>query len=202
MDKREVPRQNQRVDTTQGHGEGRAILTIGYGNRTPESFLELLLLHHTGLLVDVRSAPYSRTRPEFSGDSLRVQLPAQGIEYTFMGHSLGGQPDDPECFVNGRVDYVRCRRQAWFQTGVDELQSMYDNPPQLVLMCAELRPEQCHRSKLIGEELTARGIRVLHIDESGTEVPHVKVIERLSRGQLELFGSPTSSTMSRKRYHR
>ena len=34
-------------------------------------------------------------------------------------------------------------------------------------MCSEGRPEQCHRSKLIGEALAAAGIPVCHIDEDG-----------------------------------
>jgi uncharacterized protein (DUF488 family) len=65
-------------------------------------------------------------------------------------------------------------------------------------MCSEGRPEQCHRSKLIGEALATAGIHVCHIDETGQLLTQQQVIDRLTRGQLDLFG-PTTFT-SRKRY--
>ena len=65
-------------------------------------------------------------------------------------------------------------------------------------MCSEGRPEQCHSSKLIGEALSAAGIPVCHIDEDGALFSQTEVIDRLTRGQLDLFGQP--SFTSRKRY--
>jgi hypothetical protein len=65
-------------------------------------------------------------------------------------------------------------------------------------MCSEGRPEQCHRSKLIGEALAAAGIPLYHIDEDGTLLSQTEVIDRLTHGQLDLFGQPAFT--SRKRY--
>ena len=65
-------------------------------------------------------------------------------------------------------------------------------------MCSEGRPEQCHRSKLIGEALAGLGISLCHIDEDGALLTQRQVIDRLTHGQLDLFGQPCFT--SRKRY--
>jgi uncharacterized protein (DUF488 family) len=67
-----------------------------------------------------------------------------------------------------------------------------------VLMCSEGRPEQCHRSKLIGEALAAAAIPIRHIDEDGQLLTQRQVMDRLTGGQLDFFGGPALT--SRKRY--
>ena len=66
------------------------------------------------------------------------------------------------------------------------------------IMCSEGKPEQCHRSKLIGESLAALAIPVSHIDENNILRSQDEVIERLTGGQLSLFGDQEFT--SRKRY--
>ena len=58
-------------------------------------------------------------------------------------------------------------------------------------MCSEGKPEECHRCKLIGATLITQDIPVIHIDENGEQVPQEKVIERLTGGQLSMFGDET-----------
>jgi len=65
-------------------------------------------------------------------------------------------------------------------------------------MCSEGRPEQCHRSKMIGEALAAAGIPVRHIDEDGRVLTQQQVMDRLTGGQLDFFGGPALT--SRKRH--
>jgi hypothetical protein len=65
-------------------------------------------------------------------------------------------------------------------------------------MCSEGKPEQCHRSKLIGETLAGLGIPVAHIDEHDQVCSQDEVIQRLTGGQLSLFGDHEFT--SRKRY--
>lgn len=60
------------------------------------------------------------------------------------------------------------------------------------------KPEQCHRSKLIGEALHAVAVPICHIDEDGKLLTELEVIERLTRGQMDLFGK--SPFHSPKRY--
>src|SRR5690349_1084972 len=83
------------------------LYTLGYGSRSLDDFLALLHRFDIGCLVDVRTSPYSRHRPEFSKQPLDASLRDAGIRYVFQGDSLGGRPDDPDCYVDGKVDYDR-----------------------------------------------------------------------------------------------
>jgi len=72
-----------------------------------------------------------------------------------------------------------------------------------VLMCSEQKPQECHRSKLIGSTLCARGVEVAHIDETGKLKTQEKVENILSGGQLSLFDDSALNTkisLSRKKY--
>lgn len=175
-----------------------AIYTIGYGGRTFDELAALLGARGVSCLVDVRSVPASRFRPEFARAPLEIALKAVGIRYLFLGDTLGGRPEAPECYVDGKVDYERVRAQEFFQRGIERLCRALEQETSLALMCSEGRPEMCHRTKLIGVALEARGIRVVHLDESGIARTQPEVIERLTGGQLSLFGDPVFQ--SRKRY--
>lgn len=174
------------------------IFTIGYGDRSIDEFIDVLRQHNLDYLIDVRSAPYSRFKPEFSKDALERALRQQGIRYVFMGDTLGGRPNDPDCFVDGKVDYELVKSKHFYQTGIGRLQTAFDRHLRVVLMCSEGKPEQCHRSKLISATLESLSIPVVHIDENDQEQSQETIILRLTDGQLSLFGEPEFH--SRKRY--
>ena len=174
------------------------IYTIGYGDRTFAQFVAVLEANAIAYLLDVRTAPYSRFKPEFSKDALAKALAEHNIRYVYIGDRLGGRPDDPACYVDGRVDYDKVREQPFFQAGIERVEAAHRQRLRVVLMCSEGKPEQCHRSKLIGETLVARGVEVAHIDERDQVITHDAAIQRLTDGQLSLFGQ--ESFASRKRY--
>ncbi len=176
----------------------RPLFTIGYGARSLEEFITALKANRIKYLLDVRSSPYSKFKPEFSRDVLQRCLERAGIRYVFMGDVLGGQPKDPDCHTGGKVDYDKVRTQPFFREGIERLRKAFEQECAAALMCSEGRPEQCHRSKLIGEALTAAGIPVSHIDEDGTRLTQTEVIDRLTKGQMDLFGQVPFT--SRKRY--
>ena len=173
------------------------IYTIGYGARTLEEFLDALAAHQIDFLVDVRTAPYSRYKPEFSKSALENALRAAGVRYVFMGESLGGRPDDPDCYADGRVDYDRVAQKPFYQAGVERLRRAFDQQQRVALMCSEGKPESCHRSALIGRTLSDLEIPVMHIDEEDRLLTQADVIRRRTGGQLSLFGHTFTSN---KRY--
>jgi uncharacterized protein (DUF488 family) len=175
-----------------------SLYTIGYGARTLDEFIAALKANRIEYLVDVRTAPYSKFKPEFSKDLLQYHVERTGMHYLFMGDALGGQPKDPACHTDGKVDYDKVRAQPWFQQGIERLRKAVELGRRAALMCSEGRPEQCHRSKLIGEALAAAGIPVCHIDEDGGLLTQAQVIHRLTKGQMDLFGQ--ASFTSRKRH--
>lgn len=177
------------------------ILTIGYGSRTAEEFVALLAAARVEHLVDVRSAPYSRFRPEFSREPLSSLLEAHGIRYLFMGDALGGRPDDAGCYhPDGRVDYTACRLRPVFVEGIERLESGHEAGRRIALMCSEGRPQECHRTKLVAEALVRLGVPVAHIDEQGARRSHAEVMLSLTGGQEVLFGGDPAVGNSRGRY--
>jgi uncharacterized protein (DUF488 family) len=174
------------------------LFTIGYGARSLEDFIATLTANGIEYVIDVRTAPYSKFKPEFSREVLQHRLKPAGIHYLFMGDTLGGQPKDPDCHTDGKVDYAKVRAQSFFQEGLERLRKASEGQHRVALMCSEGRPEQCHRSKLIGEALAEAGILLCHIDEDGCLLTQTQVIHRLTKGQMDLFGQPLFT--SRKRY--
>ena len=175
-----------------------SIYTVGYGNRTVPEVLALVKRCGVECLVDVRTSPYSRFKPEYSREALENAVTQGGLRYVFLGDLLGGRPEDLDCYENGRVDYERLRQKEFYRKGIDRLRRARDQGVRLAVMCSELRPEECHRSKLIAASLTDLGIPVIHIDEEGLLLSQEDVIHRLTSGQLGLFGEPAFT--SRKRY--
>ncbi len=179
---------------------GNPIYTIGYGSHSREVFIELLHMHQIAYLIDVRSAPYSRYKPEFSKAPLADAIEQHGIRYVFMGDTIGGRPDDKTCYNdNGKVDYEKVKATQAYQHGIQRLQTASEQQHAIILMCSEAKPQDCHRCKLIGTTLTnEKNIKVIHIDEKGAQLTQEQVIERLTGGQQLLFDDNTF--VSRKKY--
>jgi uncharacterized protein (DUF488 family) len=175
--------------------------SIGYGNRELEEFLKLVESYGIRYLLDVRSSPYSRFSPDFNQASLEHACAAKRIKYVFVGDQLGGRPQKDRCYDDeGRVDYTRLAEEPYFVEGVRRLETAIAKNLDFVLMCSELRPEQCHRSKLIGKVLEDHGIRLRHIDADGGLVDQAAVIERITGGQRDLFGDAPDVSRSRGSY--
>jgi uncharacterized protein (DUF488 family) len=176
------------------------VYTIGYGARPLPEFIALLQTYQIAYLIDVRSKPYSRYRPEFGKSELEATLKEAGIRYVFMGDTLGGQPEDLRCYTGGKVDYEKVRQMDFYREGIGRVQRAAAQQLPVVLLCAEGKPEQCHRSKLIGQTLTEIGILIKHIDENDTVVSQTEVLLRLTDNQPSLFGAEFHQFTSRKRY--
>jgi len=153
------------------------IFTIGHSNHPFGKLAELLLKNRIEVLVDVRSKPQSRWVPHFNRKNLTTALPAIGIEYRWMGDHLGGLPDDPTYYQPNLkrkkktdppkvVDYAKVARQNWFQDAISKLIEIASEH-RTAIMCSEEDPKTCHRSQLVGETLSKRGIKVYHIRGSG-----------------------------------
>ena len=166
-------------------GEKRLVLTVGHSNHALETFVALLLQHGVTALADVRSAPYSRFNPQFNRKALDASLETLGIEYAFMGRALGGRPDDPTCYEDGRVRYDRLAETPLFREGLERIVDGAQRQ-RIALMCAEKEPLDCHRTILVGRSLAERGVTVAHILADGTLEPHDETMGRL----LDSVGLP------------
>jgi uncharacterized protein (DUF488 family) len=196
---------------TEPHVSRMPIYTVGYGGRSVENLLDLLHKYEIEFLIDIRSQPYSRFNPQFSGNTLETFLKRHHLRYVFMGDTLGGRPSDDACYTDGKVDYAKVREKDFYQQGIKRLQIVWEKQIAVVLMCAEIKPQECHRSKLIGNTLCDHHIDVAHIDEGGT-LKTQELINQILVGhqlgqQLSLFDeddvpvSPNKKiNFSRKKY--
>ena len=170
--------------------EKRVVLTVGHSNHALEAFVALLLQHSVTALADVRSAPYSRFNPQFNRKALDASLQAVGIRYVFMGRALGGRPDDPSCYEDGRVRYDRLAATPLFREGLERIVDGAERQ-RIALMCAEKEPLDCHRTILVGRSLAERGVAVAHILADGALEPHDETMGRL----LDSTGLPSEDLL-------
>ncbi len=159
------------------------IFTIGYGARSMEEFTAVLQHHQIEYLIDIRSAPYSRHKPEFSKEALNASLHEVGVRYLFMGNTLGGRPVDPDCYTDGVVDYGKVQQKEFYQEGVGRVQKAFEQQQRIALMCSEQKPEHCHRTLLVGDSLSQLEIPLAHIDENGEILEQTAVLDRLANGE-------------------
>ena len=159
------------------------IYTIGHSNHTEETFMALLGRHDITAVVDVRSMPYSRYTPQFNRQILKDRLNELDIVYHFMGKWLGGRSDDPSDYdPDGQVQYDLLSKTAQFQDG---LQSVVRGAKDhhIALMCSESRPEDCHRSLLLAEELRNQYqvVDLVHILPDGETQTHEALRNRIAQ---------------------
>jgi uncharacterized protein (DUF488 family) len=116
------------------------LYTIGYGNRTIESILEAV---GDRLVVDVRSRPYSG-RKEFCRQALAERL---GEQYLSLPELGGFEATGDPAGRNRALEKVRAVLEE----------------KEIVLLCAEMDPERCHRKPLAEEILAGNGETAIHL---------------------------------------
>lgn len=152
-----------------------ALHTIGHSTRSIEELLALLAEHRIDLLVDVRRFPGSRRHPQFAREALAASAQEAGVEYRWV-EALGGRrsrrPGSPHTAwrVAGFAGYADHMDTPEFQAAAGELLAAARDR-QVAVLCAEARPEQCHR-RLIADHATAQGMPVTHILSPGRSALH------------------------------
>ncbi len=127
------------------------VYTVGHSSREIGEFISLLKAYGIELLLDVRSYPRSSRFPHFNRDSLEKVLRKEGIEYLHVPQ-LGG-------FRKG--GYSNYTKTEEFKRAIHRLIEI-SKDRRTAIMCAEKDWRNCHR-KFIAEELTRRGIIVVHL---------------------------------------
>ena len=154
------------------------LFSIGHSNIPAERFIGLLRDAGANAIADVRSTPFSRRFPWFSGKNLAATLAQHDMAYLAYGEALGGRPRDAALYRDGVADYEAMARQPEFQIGLDRLLADATRSS-VCLMCAEREPLDCHRCLLVARSLAARGLTIGHILHDGTVEPHAATEQRL-----------------------
>lgn len=146
--------------------------TIGHSTRPLDELTGMLRDAGVRTLVDVRRHPVSRRHPQFGRDALAAGLRAAGIAYVHepdLGGHRDPRPDSRntawrnEAF-RGYADHMATPE---FAGAVARVAMLAD----AAVMCAEARPERCHR-QLLADALVCRGFRVRHLLGPGSSREH------------------------------
>ncbi|MBA7518858.1 hypothetical protein ES705_10932 [subsurface metagenome] len=178
------------------------IYSIGHGNKAIKDFINELKSFNIQYLLDIRSKPYSKWNPQYNQDQLEIELKEHRITYVFAGDTLGGLPEDRSCYdFNGKVVYNLIKEKDFFKEGLKRLSTANSKRINLAIMCSESKPEECHRSKLIGQELLKYKISINHIVSHNSTKSQETVMNELTKGEgtVDLFGNEKNFT-SRKTY--
>lgn len=152
------------------------LYTIGHSTRSIEELVEMLRAAAIAQLYDVRRYPGSRRNPQFGKDAFERSLVAAGIRYRHAV-DLGGRrkplPNSPnDAWKNEQFrGYADHLNSPEFQRAFAELLASAAAHPTAV-MCAEARPERCHR-RLIADAAALSGVNVVHLIAPGRSQPHV-----------------------------
>ncbi|MEA1984922.1 MAG: DUF488 domain-containing protein [Euryarchaeota archaeon] len=138
---------------------GSRCYTIGYSNRTFEDFVDVLKNSNITHLIDIRRYPHSYYE-DFNKESLELSLPINEIAY-YHCPGLGGFRDGAYTEYMGSEEF----KNNFFRL-LDKIRDINDSGSNIILMCAEKNPKNCHRYHL-SKELERNGVEVVHLTEPG-----------------------------------
>ena len=156
------------------------LYTIGHSTHSIEELIRLLKAHTVTAVCDVRSSPYSQYNPQFNRESLQKALKTSGVSYVFLGDALGARPDDPVCYMDGKVRFERVADTDRFQQGLDRLRIGIQRI-RVSLVCAEKDSVMCHRMILVCRHMRGDDIEILHILEDGAIESNIETERRLMK---------------------
>lgn len=133
--------------------------SIGYGNRSFDDFVQMLVENRITHLVDIRRYPQS-TFDDFNKESLQRSLPLYNVIYIHC-EGVGGMRDSTYIEYMGTGEF----RKSFFQL-IAYINSVSEKGGRVVLMCAEKNPKDCHR-RYLAQHLEQSGIKVIHLTEPG-----------------------------------
>lgn len=172
------------------------LFTVGHSDHTAEELLHLLQEHNIYVLLDVRSAPYSKHVPHFNKRELEAFLKRNGVDYRYAGDHLGGRPTQGDVYKSGQVagkdssredflelvDYEEIMQRNWYQAAIQRLLEVIHETAQkggnVAVMCSEGNPHECHRHHLIVRSLIDPNLRIVDTD--------VEAIHILKDGTLQI----------------
>ena len=175
------------------------LFTIGHTNHSQEEFLQLLRANNITYLLDVRSTPFSQFTSQFNKDVIAAFLKKNGVNYNHMGKFFGARPMDKSLYAEqGYLDFEKARASKNFQKGLENVTLGLNKGFNIVLMCTEKDPFDCHRAIMVARGFELTGFDVSHIFPDGKIITQAEFNNRLldkyypDRNQISLFSEISS----------
>ena len=143
------------------------IYTVGHSTRLRSELVALLNYYNLDTLLDIRAIPYSGYNPQFNLETMIEEFPQSGITYEHIA-ALGGIKPSRDVMAaakscsersRGFAEYMQTEK---FKDGLDYVLNLANSGKQIALMCAESKPERCHRF-WVADTLQVQGWEVRHI---------------------------------------
>lgn len=165
-----VPGATETPQRMSSRRENKVVYTIGHSNHDIEKFIGLLKTFSIEILADLRSSPNSKYVPQFNQGNLKKYLDKVGIQYLFLGNTLGGRPED-KTVLNSQGQIVRefIEERDWYRESILNLEKLIKSGEKIALMCAEENPADCHRGYIVSNTLVDDEFIVKHIRQNGED---------------------------------
>jgi len=131
----------------------KELYSLGTSNRSLWEFITILKGFHIQRAVDVRRFPTSKKFLHFQRDNLAQALEREGIEYLYMGDSLGGYRK------GGYQKYMQTEEFKW---ALNLLKRLVEEKRSCIFCCERLY-FRCHR-RFITQALSGE-FKIIHIIE-------------------------------------
>ena len=179
----------------------KEIYTIGYSGFAVDDFIGVLKNYNVTCLVDVRSLPKSAHFKDFNKENISRVLKLNNILYRNYVKEFGARQTDEKFYTNGVLDFSKFSLSEQFLDGVKKIEAGMELGYTFAFMCAEKRPENCHRCILVARKFHQLNYEVRNIIANGKFIGQNEVEEILldkyfpNRNQLSLFGEPNRKEM-------
>lgn len=141
----------------------QTIYTVGHSNLSFMRFLSLIQAYDITHIIDIRSIPYSRHAPWSNKSRQSELLRPFRIRYTYLGHKLGGKKQKIEDISKQQG----VTPEEIYKKGIQILLQLSQRR-NLVLLCAESDPANCHRQNIVAQTLLDMDVSVMHILKDGS----------------------------------
>ncbi len=190
------------------------LYTIGYtAFPSINQFVDTIRKYCISVVIDVRSSPYSKYYLDYNKDNLEEVLASNKIHYRNYAVEFGARQQQCVSFLNnqGFFDFdLYTKKSNVFSTGAEKVIKSLSENYNMVLMCAEKDPINCHRCIMLSKYFFNRGVNVQHI-LVGDKVVNQKDIEKRlvdiyfpNRYQMNIFELDSSTSEGEyvdKAYH-
>jgi uncharacterized protein (DUF488 family) len=136
----------------------QTLFTVGHNGLSFMHFIALIQAKNITHIIDIRSIPYSKHAPWSDKSRLPELLRPYKIQYTYLGHKLGGKK------INiGKGPHQQSVTPQHIYDQAIQILLELSNRENLTLLCAEGDPAKCHRQHIIAQTLLDSGVKVRHI---------------------------------------